>query len=76
MIFLVILPLVLSFGADTFENDPISFFRLQTDNYRDIGSRIASIGLPTLIVMEGGYAVDALGQNVAALVSGFEEAAG
>jgi acetoin utilization deacetylase AcuC-like enzyme len=31
----------------------------------------AALGLPTLIVMEGGYAVDALGENVAAFLSGF-----
>ena len=66
--------LVLSYGADTFEDDPISYFRIRKDDYAEIGRRIASIGLPVLIVMEGGYAVDALGQNVAALVSGFEEA--
>jgi acetoin utilization deacetylase AcuC-like enzyme len=27
--------------------------------------------VPTLIVLEGGYAVDALGANVAAFLSGF-----
>jgi len=64
--------LVLSFGADTFEADPISFFRLGREDYCEIAHRIASIGLPTLIVMEGGYAIDQLGLNVAALLSGFE----
>ena len=63
---------VLSYGADTFENDPISHFRLRRGDYRVIARRIASIGLPVLIVMEGGYAIDALGENVAALLSGFE----
>ena len=33
--------------------------------------RIASMGLPTLIVMEGGYAVEALGDNVASFLGGF-----
>ena len=33
--------------------------------------RIAELGLPTLIVMEGGYAVGALGDNVAAFLGGF-----
>ena len=64
--------LVLSFGADTFEEDPISHFRIQRDDYRQIARRIASIVVPVLVVMEGGYAVDALGKNVAALMSGFE----
>ena len=64
--------LVLSFGADTFEEDPISYFRLRQDDYRAIGGRIASTGLPVLVVMEGGYAIDALGRNVDALLSGLE----
>jgi len=63
--------LIISYGADTFEGDPISHFRLKTADYPQLARRIASAGLPTLVVMEGGYAVDALGANVAAFLSGF-----
>jgi acetoin utilization deacetylase AcuC-like enzyme len=63
--------LLCSFGADTFAGDPISFFRIETDDYAGTACRIASLGLPTLVLMEGGYAVDALGANVAAFLSGF-----
>ncbi len=63
--------LVLSFGADTDEGDPISHFRLTTADYAALGRRIASLGAPTLIVMEGGYAVDALGANDAQFLSLF-----
>lgn len=63
--------LVLSFGADTYAGDPISHFALETRDYRPMGRAIAALGLPTLIVMEGGYAVDALGANVAGFLSGF-----
>jgi acetoin utilization deacetylase AcuC-like enzyme len=63
--------LVVSYGADTFVRDPISFFSLETRDYPVLAGRIASAGYPTLIVMEGGYAVDALGANVAAFLSGF-----
>ena len=63
--------IVLSFGADTFEEDPISYFRLRRDDYPVIASRIAASGLPVLIVMEGGYAVDELGRNVEAFLSSF-----
>jgi acetoin utilization deacetylase AcuC-like enzyme len=63
--------LVCSFGADTFAGDPICSFALETADYAPVARRIASLGLPTLIVMEGGYAVDALGANVAAFLSGF-----
>ena len=63
--------LICSYGAHTFAGDPISYFEVQTDDYPILARRIASLGLPTLIVMEGGYAVDALGTNVAAFLEGF-----
>jgi acetoin utilization deacetylase AcuC-like enzyme len=63
--------LIVSFGADTFERDPISHFAIRTEDYGRIAQRIAALGLPSLIVMEGGYAVDALGANVEAFLSSF-----
>jgi acetoin utilization deacetylase AcuC-like enzyme len=63
--------LIVSYGADTHEADPISYFELKTSDYAPMARRIASLGLPTLIVMEGGYAVEALGANVAEFLSGF-----
>lgn len=63
--------LVVSFGADTWEGDPISRFALKTPDYRTLARDIAACGWPTVIVMEGGYAVDALGANVASFLSGF-----
>jgi acetoin utilization deacetylase AcuC-like enzyme len=62
--------LVVSYGADTFIGDPISHFRLETRDYEALGRRIAGLGLPILAVMEGGYAVDALGANVASFLEG------
>ena len=66
--------LVISFGADTFENDPISFFKLTSDDFTRMGERLAQMGKPTLFVMEGGYAVDALGVNTVNTLAGFEGA--
>lgn len=63
--------LIVSFGADTWEGDPISSFRLATGDYATLARTIESAGWPTVIVMEGGYAVDALGANVASFLSGF-----
>jgi acetoin utilization deacetylase AcuC-like enzyme len=63
--------LICSYGADTFVGDPISHFALETDDYPLLGRDIGALGLPTVAVMEGGYAVDALGANVAAFLSGF-----
>jgi len=63
--------LILSFGADTFVEDPISHFRLRQTDYQVIGRHIADVGLPVLVIMEGGYAIEALGRNVGALLSAF-----
>lgn len=62
--------LVVSYGADTFENDPISHFALTTPDMRSIGEAIAALDLPTVVIMEGGYDVAALGNNVAAFLDG------
>lgn len=63
--------LVVSLGFDTYEGDPISGFRLKTEDYARMGARIAAFGGPTVLVLEGGYAVEALGTNAAAFLSGF-----
>ena len=62
---------MISYGADTFAGDPISHFRLETADYAVMAGRIAALSLPSLVVMEGGYAVDALGANVAGFLGGF-----
>lgn len=66
--------LVVSFGADTFVEDPISHFALTTDDMQRIGKHIATLTLPTVTVMEGGYKVEALGRNVTAFLAGLKEA--
>ena len=65
--------LVVSLGVDTFENDPISFFKLKTEDYLTTGCLIAGLGLPTLFVMEGGYDIDEVGLNTANVLIGFEK---
>jgi len=64
--------LVVSLGLDTFKDDPISFFTLETGNYLKVGQLLASLKLPTVLVFEGGYAVDDLGKNTANVLLGFE----
>lgn len=65
--------LVVSLGVDTFKGDPISKFRLESSDYPKIGARLARLGLPTLFVMEGGYAVEAIGINAVNVLMGFED---
>jgi len=64
--------LIISLGVDTFEDDPISHFRLTSEDFLRLGQRIASAGLPTLFVMEGGYMVDEIGINAVNTLQGFE----
>lgn len=66
--------LVVSLGVDAFKDDPISFFKLESPDFLHIGQRIARLGLPTLFVMEGGYAIDAIGLNTVNVLEGFQNA--
>lgn len=65
--------LVISAGFDTFLHDPVGNFTLETQDYHEMGQEFARLGLPTVIVQEGGYATKWLGLNVAAFLNGFRE---
>lgn len=65
--------LIVSLGVDTFEQDPISFFKLTSEDYLTVGKQIAEAKLPTLFLLEGGYAVEEIGINVANVLHGFNE---
>lgn len=62
--------LVLCMGFDTFGDDPLSVLKLTHDAYRTVGQRVRSLGLPTVVVQEGGYMVEALGPGLQALLEG------
>jgi acetoin utilization deacetylase AcuC-like enzyme len=66
--------IVVSLGVDTFKDDPISQFKLDSPDYLAMGRRIAALGKPTLFVMEGGYAVEAIGINAVNVLEGFAAA--
>jgi acetoin utilization deacetylase AcuC-like enzyme len=64
--------LVISLGVDTFERDPISFFKLSSEDFKRYGAIIAALNLPTLFIMEGGYAVEEIGINAVNVLEGYE----
>ncbi|MGI9606027.1 MAG: histone deacetylase family protein [Acidimicrobiales bacterium] len=66
--------LVVSLGVDTFENDPISSFRLASSDFVTVGERIGAAGLPTVFCMEGGYAVEEIGTNTVNVLRGHIDA--
>ncbi|MFW9996024.1 MAG: histone deacetylase family protein [Candidatus Odinarchaeota archaeon] len=47
--------LVLSAGYDIIFGDPAGYFNIKPEIFRKIGSKIASLDLPVLIIQEGGY---------------------
>lgn len=63
--------LIISLGVDTFKDDPISFFKLDSTDFTHYGAELAKLGLPTLFVMEGGYAVQEIGMNTVNVLDGF-----
>jgi acetoin utilization deacetylase AcuC-like enzyme len=58
-------PLVISLGLDTHEDDPISDLALRTEDYTAIGARVGELRQPAAVLLEGGYAIDALGPSAA-----------
>ena len=64
--------LVVALGLDAFHGDPLAFLRVTTPGFGEMGRRIAALGLPTVVVQEGGYVCDALGDNLAGFLAGFE----
>ncbi|RJG12531.1 histone deacetylase family protein [Pseudomonas cavernicola] len=67
--------LVVSLGVDTFKADPISQFKLDSPDYLRMGEVIGKLGLQTLFVMEGGYAVEEIGINAVNVLQGFDSIA-
>ncbi|ESY08785.1 histone deacetylase family protein [Mesorhizobium sp. M0615] len=63
--------LVVALGLDPFEGDPFGGLSVTTPGFSRIGEAIAKLGLPTVIVQEGGYLCDALGDNLTAFLTGF-----
>lgn len=67
--------LVVALGLDPFEGDPFGGLSMTTPGFARIGAAIAALRLPTVIVQEGGYLCDALGDNLTSFLGGYEAGA-
>ena len=67
--------LVVALGLDASETDPLKGLAVTTEGFRRIGAALAEIGLPSVLVQEGGYLSPVLGENLRAILAGFEAAA-
>ncbi|MBC8372853.1 MAG: histone deacetylase family protein, partial [Planctomycetes bacterium] len=66
--------LVVSLGFDMLKGDPTGSFRVPVSTMNRIGRRLGSMGLPLLVVQEGGYSLRNLRRGGPALFSGIESA--
>lgn len=67
--------LVVALGLDAHENDPYRALAVSTQGFARILGEIAKLGLPTVLVQEGGYLSEDLGLNLVSALGGFEGAA-
>lgn len=64
---------VIALGLDAFEGDPFGGLAVSTPGFAQMARILATLNLPTVIVQEGGYLCDELGQNLHSFLNGFEE---
>jgi acetoin utilization deacetylase AcuC-like enzyme len=65
--------LIIALGLDAYEHDPLGAFRVTTTGFGVAGGKIGAVDLPVLLVHEGGYMTDALGDNLQEFLSAFME---
>lgn len=63
--------LVLSLGYDAHEGDPLTALGVTTQGFHRLGAVIAAAGLPTVIVQEGGYGIEVIGDCLDNFLTGF-----
>ena len=61
---------IVSIGFDTHTEDPIAQLSLDSCDFGRIAACVDAMGLPTLHVLEGGYALDYLGESAMSYVQG------
>ena len=66
--------LLVSLGFDPFKGDPSSDLAVSTEGFRAAGERIGAYRGPVVLIQEGGYLVEKLGENLNAFLDGFMRA--
>jgi acetoin utilization deacetylase AcuC-like enzyme len=66
--------LIIALGLDAHENDPLKGLAVTTAGFARIGAAIAATGLPLVLVQEGGYLSDDLGDNLTRFLEGVQQA--
>ncbi|WP_424982552.1 histone deacetylase family protein [Maritalea sp. S77] len=64
--------IVVALGLDAFEGDPFGGLSVSEQGFAEIGKRFARMDMPCVMVQEGGYLCDELGDNLTAFMNGFQ----
>jgi acetoin utilization deacetylase AcuC-like enzyme len=64
---------VVPLGVDAAEGDPESPLRVTAAGFHEAGRRVGALGLPTVLVQEGGYDLSTIGELVVETLLGVEE---
>jgi len=64
--------LVVALGLDTFSGDPTTHFDITTEDFQRMGETIAALDVAKLVVLEGGYSVEHIGENTIRFLTGLE----
>jgi acetoin utilization deacetylase AcuC-like enzyme len=64
--------LVVALGLDASESDPLQGLKVTGPGFNAMARKIAALGLPSVLVQEGGYLSDDLGRNLVQFLAGFE----
>lgn len=62
--------LIVSLGTNIVAGDPLGSFQIRTNTLTHVGQAIAALRLPVVVVQEGGYNLDTLGENVTTFFKG------
>jgi acetoin utilization deacetylase AcuC-like enzyme len=65
--------LVVALGVDAAGGDPESPLQVSAEGFRAAGRSLGALGLPTVVVQEGGYDLDTIGLLVSEVLTGVEE---
>ena len=64
--------MVVALGLDAFIGDPFAGLALSTEGFGLVAQRIHALGLPAVLIQEGGYPCEHLGDNLRAFLAPFD----
>ncbi|MBI9086470.1 MAG: GNAT family N-acetyltransferase [Desulfobacterales bacterium] len=65
--------LIIGLGLDTAKGDPTGTWSLKVKDFAENGRMIGAMGLPNVVIQEGGYRTQTLGKNALSFFSGMVE---